>query len=297
MKQLLASFDKHAGLALSLPALIILTLFVVYPFGLSVVDSFSNQSLKTILNPDLKEFVGFKNYVALVREGDFLISLRNTAYFVLLVVPLQVILALFFAVLINGSGLWKRILRSSFFLPVITSMAVLSVVWSLLYNPTFGAFNAILRMIGLPEQPFLKSPGQAMESIVLMSAWQGLGFQMMIILAGMQTIPATLYEAARVEGAGPLRQFWQITLPLLRNTLIFVVFITTIFAFKLFVQPHLITQGGPEGSTRTLILQLYDEAFTNGQYGKASAISVVFFVIVLTVSMVQRKLLPKEYRA
>jgi fructooligosaccharide transport system permease protein len=199
-----------------------------------------------------------------------------------------------FSLVVNGSGLWRRILRISFFLPVITSMAVLSVVWSLLYNPTFGAFNSILKIFGFPAQPFLDSPAQAMNCIIVMSVWQGVGFQMMIFLAGLQTIPSHLYEAAQIEGAGKVTQFRYITLPLLKNTSVFVVFITTIFAFKLFVQPHLITHGAPEGSTQTLILQLYNEAFVNGRYGKASAVSVVFFVIVLSVSLIQKSLMPKE---
>lgn len=286
--------DRHAGILLSAPALLLLGTFVLWPFGLALVSSFTNQSVKTILNPELREWVGTANYAELLGDANFSQALFNTCYFVVVTVPIQIALALSFAVVVNGSGLWKRILRVSFFLPVITSMAVLSVVWSLLYNPSFGAFNALLGAIGLPPQPFLSSPNQAMNCIVVMSVWQGVGFQMMIFLAGMQTIPDDLYEAASIAGASPFRQFLHVTLPLLKNTIVFAIFVTTIFAFKLFVQPHLITRGGPEGSTRTLILLLYDEAFTNGRYGKASAISVVFFVIVLAVALVQKFLLPKE---
>ncbi len=291
-----AWLDGHAGLLLSLPALLLLAAFVVAPFLMALTGSFTNQSVKTLLQPEHLQFVGAENYLDLMRGGDFWRALWNTLYFVALVTPLQVGLALFMAVLVNGSGLWRRLLRVSFFLPVVTSMAVLAVVWSLLLNPGAGAFNAILRSMGAPPQPFLDSPRQAMLCLAAMSVWQGAGFQMMIFLAGMQAIPPALYEAARLENAGHWQCFRRITLPLLKNTMIFVVYITTVFAFKLFVQPHLITRGGPRGATRTLILMLYDEAFTNLRYGKAAAISVVFFAVVLAMSLIQRRFLPGEDR-
>ena len=271
--------------------------FVIGPFLFSIFNSFTNQNLKTILNPELKQFVGFDNYRVLFTGGSLVRSLYNTIWFVIVVVPLQTLFALGFAVIVNGSALWKRMLRTCFFLPVVVSMAVLAVVWSLLYNPEFGAFNALLEILGLPAQPFLDSPAQAMSCLIVMSIWQGVGFQMMIFLAGMQAIPKELYEMACIERANCWQQFAYITFPLLKNTTLFVVFITTIFAFKLFVQPHLITHGGPEHSTQTLILLLYDEAFVNGDYGKANAISVLFFLIVLVIALLQRRLLPREERA
>ncbi|MFH1762526.1 MAG: sugar ABC transporter permease [bacterium] len=289
--------DRYAGLFLSMPAFVILFLFVIYPFILAIIDSFTNQSLKTILNPELKQFVGFANYRELFISNDFLNALKNTLYFVIVVVPMQTAIALLFAVIVNGAGLWRKILRAGFFIPVVTSMAVLSVIWALLYNPSFGTFNAFFRILGIPIQPFLDSPSQAMNCIIAMSVWQGVGFQMMIFLAGMQVIPGQLYEVASVEDANAWQKFRYITFPMLRNTTIFVVFITTIFAFKLFVQPHMITRGGPQGATQTLILLLYNEAFTNGRYGKASAIAVIFFIIVLGATFIQKRLLPEERRS
>ena len=290
------ALDNNAGVVLSLPALIILFLFVVYPFLTAVLESFTNQSLQSLLHPETKKFVGLDNYRELFAGGDFIRALKNTLYFVAVVVPVQTALALLLAVIVNGAGLWRRLLRVSFFLPVITSMAVLSVVWTLLYNPSFGAFNSLLGFLGMGAQPFLDSPGQAMPCIIVMSIWQGVGFQMMVFLGGMQVIPRQLYEVARVENANSWQQFRYITFPLLVNTTVFVVFITTIFAFKLFVQPHLITHGGPLGSTQTLILMLYDEAFTIGRYGKASAVAVVFFLIVLVVTLIQKRFLPREQK-
>ncbi|MCA1807871.1 MAG: carbohydrate ABC transporter permease [Kiritimatiellia bacterium] len=288
--------DQRAGLLLSLPALLLLLAFVILPFTMAVYASFTNQSVRTFMQPGTLAYVGWDNYRELLGDGDFGQALFNTMYFVALVVPLQVGLALALAVLVNGAEMWRRMLRISFFMPVITSMAVLAVVWTLLFNPGAGVFNTLLRALQLSPQPFLSSPRQAMLCLAAMSVWQGVGFQMMIFLAAMQSIPPALYEAARIEGAGRWQCFRRITLPMLKNTTIFVVYITTVFAFKLFVQPHLITQGGPRGSTRTLILMLYDEAFTNMRYGKAAAISVMFFVLVLLVTFVQRRLMPREER-
>ena len=298
LKQKIINFlDDHAGIILSLPALILLFLFVVMPFATAFFDSLTNKSIQTVLRPERLAFKGLGNYQSIFADSDFRQALWNTFYFVVLVVPLQTVLALLFAVIVNGAALWKKVLRTCLFLPVVTSMAVLAVVWSLLYNPSFGVFNAFLKFQGVPAQPFIDSPSQAMNCIIVMSVWQGLGFQMMIFLAGLQTIPPHFYEAAEIESANALQRFWYITLPLLRNTMIFVVFVTTIFAFKLFVQPHLITHGGPQGATRTLILMLYDEAFTGNRYGKAGAVAVVFFVIVIAVSFVQRAFMPAEQKS
>jgi fructooligosaccharide transport system permease protein len=289
--------DRNAGIILSLPAVIILALFVIYPFLSCILDSLTNLSIRTMLNPSERMFIGLNNYASLFNESSFWLAFRNTFYFVCLVVPAQTLLALFFAVIINGSSMWQRILKFSFFLPVIVSMAVLSIIWALIYNPSAGPLNAVLNLIGISPQPFLNSSEQAMICIAVMSVWQGVGFQMMIYLAGLQTISGDLYEAAKVEGANAIKRFYTITLPLLKNITVFVITITTIFAFKLFVQPHLLTQGGPGGATKTLILRLYDEAFINGDYGKASAISIIFFIILIIVTLILKRLGPREIRS
>ena len=289
--------DRHAGIFLALPACLFLIVFVLAPFLSAVWDSFTNQSLKTILAAEPRRWVGLENYANLWRDPDFLRALRNTLQFVAMVVPLQCLLALGMALLVNGAAFWQRFLRVSFFAPVIMSMAVLSVLWGLLYNPEFGLFNRLLALLGLPAQPFLTSPGQALWSIALMSIWQGAGYQMMLLLAGLQNIPAEFYECARVEGAGRWQQFWYVTLPQLRASLALVVTITLILAFKLFVQPHLLTNGGPEGATTTLILQFYHEAFTHHDFGRASALVVIFFILVLLAALVQRKFLPESSAA
>ncbi len=299
MKQLnVRSFlDRNAGLILSIPALFILFLMVIVPFVMALVTSFTNLSVKSLLNPNHLQITGVSNYASLLTDRAFLTAIQNTFFFTVLVVPLQTGLALLFAVIVKGTALWQKVLKTSFFLPVITSMAVLSVVWTLLLNPSIGPINTILSLLSIEPQPFLTHKSQAMLCIITMSIWQGAGFQMMVFLAGMQAIPKQLYEAAAIEHSSPWQNFRYVTFPLLRNTTIFVILITTIFAFKLFIQPHLITQGGPQNATMTIILQLYNQAFVNGSYGKASAISILFFVIVLTVSLVQRNLLPKEIKS
>ena len=289
--------DRHAGLVLSLPALLLLSVFVVFPFLCAIRDSLTNLTITSVINPEQKQFIGLQNYYELFTgESSFISALKNTVYFVIIVVPLQTVTALICAVVVNGAQIWQRILRTCFFLPAIVSMAVLSVVWQLLYNPSHGVFNGLLGLLNVSSQPFLDSPKQAMNCLIVMSVWQGAGFQMMLFLGGMQTIPEELYEAARIERANAWQRFRYVTLPMLKNITVFVTFITMVFAFKLFVQPHIITHGGPEGSTETLILLLYDEAFTNGRYGVASAISVLFFAIVVIVTLLQRWLTPKEQR-
>jgi fructooligosaccharide transport system permease protein len=290
-------FDRTSGLWLSLPAIICLSVFVIYPFLVALKGSLTNSSMYSVLGNEETTFVGIKNYYSLFSNKEFLKTLKNTLYFVGIVVPLQTVLALFMAVLVNGSLLWQKILKFSFFLPVIISMAVLSVVWGLLFNPTSSPFNEIFLLIGIPKQKFLSDPGLAMLCIAVMSIWQGAGFQMMLYLAGLQTIPDELYEAAETEGAGRVRQFFLITLPLLKNTTLFVVTITTIFAFKLFVQPHLLTQGGPGGATKTIILKMYDEAFVNGNYGIANSIAIIFFILVIVVTLFIKLISPKEEKS
>jgi len=289
--------DRRAGALLCLPACLLLALFVLAPFLSAVWDSFSNQSLKTILEVAPRQWVGLKNYAGLGHDPDFFQSLRNTLLFVAMVVPLQCLLALGMALLVNGASVWQRFLRVSFFAPVIMSMAVLSVLWGLLYNPEFGLWNRVLALLGVRAQPFLTSPSQALWCIALMSIWQGAGYQMMLLLAGLQNIPAEFYECARVEGADRWQQFWLITLPQLRNTVVLVVTITTILAFKLFVQPYLLTNGGPEGATSTLILQFYREAFTYHDFGRSSALVAIFFLLVVAAALLQRKYLPEDTRA
>jgi ABC-type sugar transport system permease subunit len=208
---------------------------------------------------------------------------------------LQTALALALAVWTNGSAVSRRALRVAVFIPTVISLTVLSVLWKLLYEPASatgaGVFNGLLTSAGLPTQPFLTSPTQAMGAIVAMSIWQGVGLQMMIFLAGLQQIPAQLYEAANLDGAGPWRRFVNVTMPGIAPTAVFVIMVTTIFALKLFVQPFLMTRGGPQGSTLSVVQYIYEMAFLHRDLGLACAAGAVFFVAVGTLAVIQRYLL------
>ncbi|MGG4034050.1 sugar ABC transporter permease [Paenibacillus cisolokensis] len=276
------------GYSFLLPAGLLITLFLILPFGLAFVFGFTRFNL---LRPDQIEFRGLENYLFLFTDPLFYRSLYNTLYFTAIVVPVQCGLALMLALLVNQKLRLTNLFRIAYFSPVITSMTVIAILWIYLYNPNDGLINSFLHALGIPKQPFLRSPDQAMNSIILMSVWQAAGYQMMIFLAGLQGIPKELYEAASMDGANRFQQLRYITIPSLYNVIVFVLTITTIQAVKLFTQPYIMTNGGPENTTRTLALFIYQQGFQFRNAGYASAISVVFFIIVVLLSFLLRKLL------
>lgn len=249
----------------------------------------------------LREFTQFSLFGTryLVGAGDprFLRSIFNVFLFAVVIVPVQSAFALFLAILVNQKLRGMTIYRAIYFSPVVTTMAVIAVVWFFLYNPDQGLINAVLRFFGVDNPPrWLDDSRSAMPAIMLLSIWQGVGFQMVIFLAGLQEIPDQLYEAARIDGANLWQQFRYVTLPGLRNTTIFVLISSTILAFKLFTQVEIMTfgQGGPEDSTVTIMLHLIGQGFNEQRVGYASAIAVIFVVLVLLISLVQRRVLREE---
>ena len=276
--------------------LLFLFIFLITPFIIAFVISFSDQRL--ISNPNLPtQFVAFRNFLRLFNSSSFRQALWNNIYFVLVVVPLQTFLALLLAVLVNQKLRFINLFRTIYFSPVVTTMVVVSIVWYVLYNPGEGLINQFISFISfgkLGPYSWLNDTSLALPAIMLLSIWQGVGFQMVIYLAGLQSIPDELYEAGRVDGANSWQQFWHITIPQLRNTTIFVIISTTILAFKLFTQVWVMTRGGPQGASKTIIVLLYQEGFTMLRVGYASAIGVLFFLIVLGVSILQRIYLKEE---
>lgn len=235
----------------------------------------------------------------LIAAGDpsFWHALRNVFTFVLLVVPLQTGLALALAILVNQKIRFSNFFRTVYFAPVVTSMAIVSVIWFFLYNPNEGLINNFLGIFSAGPFDWLDHPASAMLSIIIMSIWQGVGFQMIIFLAGLQEIPESLYEASALDGANAWQQFLYVTLPGLRNTTLFVAISTTILAFKLFVQVDVMTfgRGGPDDATLTPILHLVNQGFRGSQQvGYASAIAVVFLLIVFAISFIQRRILTEK---
>ncbi len=282
----------------SAPALILLFIFLLAPFGMAFGLSFSDQRL--VPNPNLPtQFVGLRNFSRLIQDETFLRGVFNNFYFVIVVVPLQTGLALFLAILINQKLKAVTLFRTIYFAPVVVTMVVVSVIWTFLYHPNEGLINQFIQTVSfglLGPYDWLNNPTLAFPSIMLLSIWQGVGFQMVIYLAGLQAIPDHLYEAGQIDGANKLQQFFFITVPQLRNTTIFVILATTILAFRLFDQVWVMQgpSGHPQGTTITMMVYTVSQGFRQGKIGYASAVTVAFFLIVLAVSLLQRKFLPEE---
>jgi multiple sugar transport system permease protein len=270
-----------------LPACLVIAAFLLLPFALSFPISLTNQRLI----PRPYHFVGLDNYSQVLADPTFWHALWNVTRFTIMVVPVQCGFALAMALLINQRIPFRNFFRGALFLPAITSMTVVCVIWGTLFQYPTGPLNQIVGFFtfGLAGPiDWLGDPNSSMPAIVLLSAWQAYGFQMVVYLAGLQNIPNDLYEAARLEGATTWQRFRFITMPSLRQTNIFVLIITTIQAFKLFTQINILTQGGPRDSTDTVVQYMYTVGFVGQKLGVASAVAIILFFIVLAISLVQR---------
>ena len=280
---------------LVLPAIIGLIAFVAVPFGLAIGLSLTDLRLGS---PLPLEYVGVRQYRRIFTDPSFQRALINNGIFALVVVPVQTTLALGLALLLNRGLRGMVIFRTLFFMPVVFPMALVAVVWELIYAPgSTGLLNSFLGAVSFgawEPKAFLHDPFWALPAIMALSIWQGLGFQMVILLAGLQAIPDQLYEAAWIDGAGRVSQFFHVTLPQLRNPLIFVVLLTCILAFRVFDQVQILTQGGPNDATTTVMYEAVTAAFSRQQVARASAMTVVFFVIVLIITLAQRLLVREE---
>ncbi|WP_405730643.1 sugar ABC transporter permease [Streptomyces sp. NBC_01537] len=279
--------ESLTALGMVSPAVFLLLLFFVIPVTLAFALAFTNARL---ISPTPAHFTGLQNFRILLHDPLFYKSLRNTFYFAVVVVPLQGGLALVLALLVNGKVRGVNFFRTVYFIPVVTSMVVVSILWTFMYRQT-GLINHLISALtfGHVHGPdWLNNPSTAMPAIIFMSVWQGVGFHMIIWLAGLQTIPADLYEAADIDGAGRWARFLYVTWPGLRATRTFVLITITIAAFSLFTQVSVMTQGGPLDSTTTVVYQAVQTGYAQQQTSYASAISLAFFVLVLTVSLVQR---------
>jgi fructooligosaccharide transport system permease protein len=285
------SNNAAVGIMFVLPALIFITVFLIIPVILAFIYSFQNYNM---LKPTQKNFIGLENYIEILKNPAFYKSLKNTVYFAGIVVPLQTAVALGLAMLVNIKLKTSKLARICFFSPVITSMVVVAILWTFLYNKDSGLINSLLNSLGIPSQPFLLSDKQSMNSIILMSIWQAAGYQMMIFLAGLQDVSTELYEAASIDGSSAWDKFINVTLPGIKHVSSFVILITTIQAFKLFTQPYIMTGGGPSESTKTLAYMIYEQGFQYRNVGYSCAIAVVFFLVILVVSSVIKKIFMNE---
>ncbi len=285
------SRQRAVALLLCAPALAGLLLFVAVPFGLALVLAFTNLRLGS---PLPTEFVGLRQFQRIFTDPTFNRALLNNTLFALLVVPLQTTLALGLALLLHQPLRGRALFRTLLFLPVVFPLSLVAVVWVLIYAPgPDGMLNSFLSLLSLgawTARDFLHDPHWALAAVMLTSIWQGTGFQMVILLAGLQAIPEQLYEAARMDGAGALARFRHVTLPQLRNPLLFVVLVTTILAFRLFDQVQIMTQGGPLNATTTVMFEAVQAAFTRQQVAAGSAMTVVLFALVLLITLLQRRL-------
>ncbi len=282
--------ERKAAYLFIIPAVVLLAAFLLYPALQTVRYAFTDYN---IMRPDRIKFCGFNNFIELFQDKDFWFAVKNTLHFTILVVPFQTVLALALALLISSRRKGVSIFRAAYFSPQVTSMVVVAILWTVLYNsnPNSGLLNALLVNLGMEPCGFLNDPKSAMNSIVFMSAWQGAGYQMMIFLAGLQGIPKDQYEAASIDGAGKIKSFLYVTLPGLKNVISYVIMITVIQAMKLFTQPYVMTKGGPQNATRTLVYYVYEQGFQKRNFGYACAVAAVFFVIVISLSVGMKKII------
>lgn len=271
------------GMAFFGPALVLLILFLFLPMLLTLIFSFTDYFA---LNPDLTHFVGLENYTKIFDDELFSSAFWNTLKFVLIIVPAQSLGALALALLINKVTVCKKYFKVAFFIPVVMSLAVVSNLWMQIYSPE-GILNTMLSNIGIDAQPFIHSAKQALPSIAVMSVWQGVGYQMIIFLGGLQAINPALYEAAEMDHASGWQKFKDITLPELKPLCVFVFITVTIGAFRMIVQPMVMTGGGPSHSTYTLVYDIYETGTVNWEIGLASAMAIVFTIFVVILTIVQ----------
>ena len=275
---------------MSSPALLLLLLFMGIPILLTFALSFTNVRL---ISPNPPSFVGLDNFArAFSQDPTFIRSLGNTLLFALVVVPCQSGLALALALLVNAKVKGVTVFRTIIFMPVVTSMVVVSILWSFFYKSD-GLFNSMLNTItggGWSAVAWLNSPGTAMPAIILLSIWQAVGLHMVIWLAGLQMIDPALYEAASLDGVNGWQRFRYITWPGLHSTMVFILVTITIAALGLFVQVDVMTQGGPQDATSTLVYHAVRKGYREHDMGYGSAISLIFFALVLLISLIQRRL-------
>lgn len=284
-------------LAMLLPALIFITALIVVPFLLSVWFSFTDQRL--VPRPVPTKFIGTTNYERMFADPLFWQAIRNTVVFALIVTPVQLGMSLGAALILNSAIPFRSFFRSVAILPLLLPITVIVSIWAVLFRIPAGPLNAVYQWFAGQGNyvDFLGNPSTAMLSIVALSAWATFPYQMLIYLAGLQDIPQDLYEAAKLDGARAWQRFRYVTWPGLRNVNIFLLIITTVGALKLFAQVDILTKGGPNGATTTIIHYLFKQGYATQKVGYASAVAVFFFLAVTAVALLQRRVLKNEGEA
>ena len=273
------------------PAILLLAVFFVLPVGAGLLLSLTDFDIYAIGSPGVARFVGLDNYMRLMRDDTFWTAVWNTLKFVLIGGPLSIAVSLGAALLLNAKLVRMRgFFRTVYFAPVVTTLVSVAIVWRYLYHPKYGLLNFLLGLVGIDPIDWLGDPQWAMPAIILLAVWKNFGYNMLIFVAGLQTIPVTQYEAAAIDGAGAGQRFLHITVPGLAPTFLFVSVTTMIGYFQLFAEPYVMTQGGPLGATRSLVLFMYEEGFRWWRMGMAAAVAGVLLVITLAGALIQMKL-------
>lgn len=287
--------NKRAPYFFIAPTLILLALFSLLPIVVALFISFTDMDLGGLASFSTIKFVGFDNYAEVIGDPVFLKSITNTLFYVIIGVPLVLLFSLAIALLINlGTSRLFKVFRVVYYLPSVTNVVAVAVVWGYLYNPTLGLFNYILDLAGLPGVPWLTEPTMAKVSLILLALWRAIGLNMIIFIAALQGIPKSYYEAAQLDGANTWQQVTQITIPMLRFAIFFVSITTMIGWLQFFEEPFIMTEGGPLDGTVSVALFIYNNGFKLSNFGYAAAGSFVLFAAIIVITLIQLKMQNKE---
>lgn len=282
------AYESLAAALFLAPGLLIIGVFFLLPIAASLLLSFTDFDIYAVADPANVRVVALANYAALVRDPLFWIALRNTLYFVFVGGPLTLAVALGAALLLHSKrARWKGFFRTVFFAPYVTTLVGVAIVFRYLYHPRFGLLDRALGWLGIPPIDWLGDPRWAMPAIILLAVWKNFGYAMILFIAGLGVIPESLYEAARIDGAGPWQTFRKVTLPLLSPTFLFLGVTTAIGYFQYFAEPYVMTNGGPLNATLSVGLLMYRQGFRWWNMGYAAAIAFVLFLLVVAASGVQ----------
>lgn len=271
------------------PYILHVAVFVLFPVAFSIFLTFHDWN---IIGP--MKFIGLSNYEKLVQDQFFLKSIRNTLVFLAIHIPLQIIISLGLAVVLNQQLWFRAFFRGAFFMPVVVSGVVITILWQQLYGYEMGTINSLLMAMGFEKIGWLIDPKWAMPSIAIMATWKNVGLYIILFLVGLQSVPKSLYEAADLEGATQWQQFRHITIPVINPTIVMVVILSTIGGFSLFIEPYVMTGGGPLNSTLSSVLYIYKQGFFYYHMGYAATLGLVFAMIILFVVFIQRRVIEKN---
>ncbi len=280
---------KAVPYLLVLPYIVYFFIFIAFPVVFSIVLTFNKWN---IISP--MEYSGFGNYIRLFQDTLFLKSILNTFIFLIIHIPLQIIIALFLAEVLNQKIHLRGFFRAAFFLPVVVSGVVVTILWQQLYGFDTGLINRILVTLGFGKVGWLIDPKIAMPSIAIMATWKNVGLYIVLFLVGLQTVPKHYYEAADLEGATHWQKFFKITLPMINPTIFLVVILSTVGGFSLFIEPYILTGGGPLNSTLSAVLYIYKQGFFYYRMGYSATLGLFFALIILSVVIIQKKFIERE---